>query len=673
MQVASEESVLGRFDAEAVTTAGDISRFFRDDGQFRVSTGRAGAEPEQFEVRYTFGVEPLQQYLIPLADGRLQAFGLAWDTREAAAGGQRWFHLYPGESLLAGDRLHWTGIDQNWNFQCADCHSTNIRKNYDAATRSFDTTWSEISVGCEACHGPGSNHVAWATKTTGWRALEDTRGLTVALDERRGVVWTPQPTGTAQRSTPRAGEHEIETCARCHARRSQLSDAIQAGDEWLVAFRPALLEPPNYYPDGQQREEVYTWGSFVQSRMHAAGVTCADCHEPHSQELRAPGNAVCAQCHVATAFDTPGHHHHAPSSPGAACVSCHMPTTTYMIVDPRHDHSLRIPRPDRTVALGTPNACSACHSDRDAQWAAAAVDGWYPERKPGFQEFAEVFAAADRGDPAAAEGLAALMRDAQQPALVRASAVARGGRLGTPNLVTPIAAAVRDSAALVRATAADALARVADPAARANLLEPLLADPVRLVRMSAARALVGAPQARLSADGRARLAAALAEWVAGEQFNADRPEAQANLGVLRGALGELDAAAAHFREALALEPKFAPATVNLAELERARGNEAGAEDLLRAALARDPAAAVIHHALGLSLVRQGERDEAVAALGTAHELAPDDALFAYVYAVALHDTGQRDAAIDTLTRAAERHPYDRRFRQALADYGAEAR
>jgi tetratricopeptide (TPR) repeat protein len=673
MQEATNDSVLGSF-ADDPALAGDAAapRFARRDGRFFVTTDGPDGELAEFEVTHTFGVYPLQQYLVPLAGGRLQALGFAWDSRDAAAGGQRWFDLYEGENLAAGDPLHWTGIDQNWNYQCADCHSTNVRKSYDASTRSFDTSWSEISVGCEACHGPASNHVAWATKAAGWRSLETTRGLAVALDERRAIDWLPQDTGTARRSVPRATAREIDTCARCHSRREQFTDAVHAGDDWLDAFHPALLEPGLYYPDGQQRAEVYTWGSFVQSRMHAAGVTCADCHEPHSQRLRAPGNAVCAQCHTPTVFDTAAHHHHEPGTAGAACTACHMPTTTYMAVDPRHDHSLRIPRPDLSVTHGTPNACSACHSDEEPQWAAAAVERWYPERKPGFQSFAETFAAADRGDPAAASGLGALISDAQQPALVRASAIARGARLPAPELLVTVMRALTDSDALVRTAAVEAVAG-ADPTVRADRLTRLLTDPARLVRMAAARALAGAPEARLAAEVRPRFAAALAEWTAGQEFNADRPEAQLNLGALQAERGAADAAAAHYREALALDPRFAPAAVNLADTLSASGDEVGAADLLRTALARDPNAAAVHHALGLSLVREGRRDEAVAALGRAHDLAPGDSRFAFVYAVALHDTGQRAAAIELLTRASRQHPFDPNLRQALADYEAEVR
>lgn len=670
MQEATATAVLGDF-GDATFTAGAVtSRFFRRDDRFLVATEGPDGNRGEFEPKYTFGIAPLQQYLVPLPNGRLQAFGLAWDSRPAAAGGQRWFSLYPDQELKPGNPLHWTGIDQNWNYQCADCHSTNLRKNYDEQTGSYATTWSEISVGCESCHGPASHHISWARRESGWRAMDANRGLANALDERRGVNWAAGASGTAARSAPRQSSREIDTCARCHARRGQFNDDFHAGQQWLDAFRPALIEPGLYYPDGQQRDEVYTWGSFLQSRMHAAGVTCADCHDPHTQQLRAPGNEVCAQCHAPAVFEATSHHHHRQESPASACVACHMPAATYMVVDPRHDHSLRIPRPDLSATLGTPNACAGCHADRNAQWAAAALARWFPQGKPGFQSFAPAFAASERGDPAAAESLAAIIGDPAQPALVRASALARATHFPAPAVLSATTLALTDSDALVRAAAAEGLAAVA-PADRAERLAPLLRDPVRLVRMAAARSLAGEAEARLVGDERTVFAAALGEWIAAQRFNADRPEALTNLGTLEIERGDARAAVASFRRALALDPTFVQAAVNLADLHRAGGDEISAERVLRTSLERNPDAAAAHHALGLSLVRQGRTKEALGELRQAHALAPEAAQFAYVFAIAQHDAGDRAAAIATLRRAIKRHPYERQLLEALAAYADE--
>jgi len=668
MEEANERTVLGDFGGARFTHGGVTSRFFRRDGRYFVNTDGPGGKLADFEVRYTFGVHPLQQYLVELPGGRLQALGIAWDARPKAQGGQRWFHLYPDRKLRAGNPLHWTGIDQNWNYQCADCHSTNLRKNYDEATRTYETTWSEIDVGCEACHGPGARHAAWAKLDAAARRADASKGLAVALDERRGVAWAIDPaTGSAARSAPRTSNRELETCARCHSRRGQFDDSWHPGSPFGDAYRLALIEPGLYYADGQMRDEVYVHGSFLQSRMHAKGVSCSDCHDPHTQKLRAPGNAVCGQCHAPARFDAPAHHRHAAGSPGAACAACHMPTTTYMVVDPRHDHSMRIPRPDRSVALGTPNACTGCHPKEGAKWAADAVARWYPQRKPGFQTWAEAFAAGDAGAPGAQAALAAVVNDPSLPAIARASAIPRLVRHPGRATLPALEKALADPDPIVRLAAASAL-RDADPALRARRLPKLLADPVRVVRIEAARGLAGAPESRLAADDRARFAKAIDEYLASLRYNADRPEAQTELGGYHLARGEAAAAAAAYRRALALDPTYVAASVNLADLLRGMGREREAEAALRDAIRADPTAAAPRHALGLSLVRQKRTQEALAALGEAARLAPDDARFAYVLGVAQYDAGRRADAMKTLDAALARHPYDREILVALASY-----
>jgi tetratricopeptide (TPR) repeat protein len=668
MQAAADSTVLGDFADTRFTHAGVTSGFFRRNGKFFVKTDGPDGKLADFEIKYTFGVTPLQQYLVELPGGRLQALGIAWDTRPREQGGQRWFHLYPDRKLKAGDPLHWTGIDQNWNYQCADCHSTNLRKGYDEKTGTYSTTWTDLNVGCEACHGPASSHIAWANKEGDWKVFASDKGLAVALDERKGVSWALDgQSGNAARSKPRDTHREIETCARCHARRGQYSDAWHAGQPFGDGFRAALIEPGLYHVDGQQRDEVYNYGSFLQSRMHAKGVTCSDCHDPHSGKQRAPGNAACAQCHAAAKYDVPAHTHHATGSKGAECAACHMPTTTYMVIDPRHDHSFRIPRPDRTLALGVPNACNRCHTKESAKWAADTIVKWFPQSKPGFQTFAEALDAGDRGAPGAQGALLRIADDRAQPAIARASALQRLGRYLGPVTLPSVRNALNDPDPAVRAAAASVLSG-ADAATRARLLARLLDDPVRQVRMDAALALAGEPEARLSADDRAGLARALDEYVAAQRFNADRPEAQAALGTLYAMRGRDAEAAAAYRRALALDPGFVQAAVNLADLQRALAQEGEAERTLREAIGRAAQSAPAHHALGLALARQRRLPEALGELALAAKLAPDDARFAYVYGVALYDTGKRADAMKTLQGALRRHPYDREILFALATY-----
>jgi predicted CXXCH cytochrome family protein len=670
MQVADEHTVLGDFANAKFAYAGTTSTFFRRDGKYYVSTDGPDGKLHDYEIRYTFGVHPLQQYLIEFPGGRMQALGIAWDSRPKEAGGGRWFHLYPGQNVKAGDFLHWTAPGQNWNFMCSECHSTNLRKGFDAKSGTFHTTWSELDVSCEACHGPGSTHVAWANKQGDYKAQDATKGLVLALDERKGVTWLPKgDTGNSVRSAPRQASREIDTCARCHARASRLSDDYAYGKSPLDTHRLARLDDGLYWNDGQMHDEVYNWGSFVQSRMHAAGVTCSDCHDPHSLKLRAPGNAVCAQCHSAARFDAPAHTHHAPGSAGAACAACHMPTTTYMVIDARHDHSMRIPRPDVSAKLGMPNACSNCHRKEKPQWAADAIRQWTGKPPASFQNFAEAFHDGAQGGPHARGALMALIDDKTQPAIVRASAIDRLGRLLTPATLDALTRSLNDPDPLVRLATVEALA-AAEPVLRQRYLPRMLGDPILPVRIEAARGLAGQGEGALSPDDRARLDRAIAEYIGVQTYNADRPEARMSLGNLAAARGDPAAAIAEYRNAIEIDPTFVQAYVNLAEAYRNRGAEGEADVTLRQGLARNPRTAVLHHALGLSLVRQKRLPDAVPELREANKLAPDDARFAYVYAVALLNTGKAKDAQAVVDAAIRRNPYDRSLNVMLVRFDA---
>jgi Tfp pilus assembly protein PilF len=668
MQEATDETVLGHFDGSTFSHGGVTSTFFKKGHRFWVNTAGADGQLADFQISYTFGLFPLQQYLIGMPKGRLQALGIAWDARAEEEGGQRWFALYPDHKLAPADPLHWTGIDQNWNYQCAFCHATDLKKNYDPPSDSFHTTRSEIGVGCEACHGPASHHVAWASKTEGWHQLDTSaKGFALTFDERKDVTWSMTARGIAARSQPRTSSKEIDACAPCHSRRQQFSDDLAHAHQFLDAFRPSLLEPGLYHADGQQHDEVYTYASFLQSRMHAAGVTCSDCHNPHTLKLRAASNAVCAQCHAPETFDTPTHHHHVAGSKGSECAACHMPTTSYMVVDPRHDHSLRIPRPDRTHMLGTPNACNQCHADKPASWAIEAIKSWYPSPKPGYQGFAEAFDLADRAAPGAQAALTRVVDDSSESSIARASAIVRLGHFLSSKSLAAIAKALKDPDASVRMAAVGAFAN-SDPQTRLTLLTPLLADEARIVRMDAARGLAGEAEQHLNPEDRKRFEDALDEYVAGQQFNAERPEAQVNLANLYLARGKVKEAEAALLKAIEIDPTFVPAPITLAELRRSQGQESAAEATLRSALKRNPESAPLLHALGLSLVRQKRTEEAVDNLTKAAKLAPEAPRFAYVAGVALHDAGKLGEASEMLEAALSDHPYDREILYALTTY-----
>ena len=676
MDHATDKSVLGDFNDARFDYYGVRSRFFRKDGKFFVETDGPDGKLGVFEIKYTFGLDPLQQYLVEFPDGRLQALLIAWDSRPKEQGGQRWFHLYPNEEIRHDDFLHWTKLNQNWNFMCAECHSTGVHKNYDAATDRFATSWAEIRVGCEACHGRGSRHVAWARDRQSGRPLgkDDDRdkGLVVRFDERTNIAWPlNHATGNAQRSaTPATLRKEVETCGLCHARRGVLSEDWAPG-RWLSDTHVVSpIARGLYQADGQMLDEVYNYGSFKQSKMFAAGVTCSDCHDPHSAKLRFPGDNTCLQCHSSDVYANDRHTRHAGVNPPLACISCHMPTRTYMVVDVRHDHSFRVPQPDISAKLGTSNACTDCHADKSAAWAASAIERWHGPNRKGLQTYGDAFDAAWTGKATAAAQLAAVTASGGTPAIARASALAELAPHVSPAAIELARAGLADPDPMVRIGALDMLENV--PATRIwPLVSPLLSDPSQSVRIRAASLLASVPTANLPPADRERLDRATAEFMAAQRLNADRPEARSTLGSFYARRGQLADAEAEYKAALKLSSQYGPAAINLAELYRRQGRDAEGESVLRAAVAVSPRDAGLHHALGLVLVRLGRRDEAIKELRQAAELAPEQARYAYVYAVGLHSTGHAAEAMTVLKDSLKRHPDDRAILGALISFSRD--
>jgi Flp pilus assembly protein TadD len=664
MAHATDATVLGDFNNATFDYYGVRSRFFRRDGKFLVETDGPDGLLATFEIKYTFGLDPLQQYLVAFPDGRLQALSIAWDSRAKDQGGQRWFHLYPDENIRHDDVLHWTKLNQNWNFMCAECHSTGVRKGYDAAQDRFATTFAEISVGCEACHGRGSQHVNWAKDRQRWwrfgQGADPTNGLVVRFTERRDITWSiDDKTGQPRRSAaPALLRKEVETCGLCHARRGALSEDWVPG-RWLSDTH--LVSPITrglYHADGQMRDEVYNYGAFKQSRMFAAGVTCSDCHDPHSAKLRLSGDGTCLQCHSSEVYADAAHHRHAGANPPLACTSCHMPSRTYMGIDRRHDHSFRVPRPDVSVKIGTPDACTDCHADKPAAWAAEAIERWHGPNRKGLQTYAEAFDAAFTGKSDAAARLLAVATDRSLPAIARASALDALGPHISSSHVEAAKAGLADADPMVRIGALDMLENA--PAAQIwPLVSPLLSDPVRGVRIRAAALLAAVPSNDQPVADRARFERAAAEFVAAQQLNADRPEARSALGNFNARRGQVADAETDYKAALRLSPHYAPAAVNLADLYRHLRRDGDGEAVLRTAIASSPADAGLHHALGLTLVRLGRRGEALDELRAAAELAPDQPRYAYVYAVGLQSNGRAADALAVVKQGLSRHPDDR--------------
>ncbi|MEM9351486.1 MAG: HEAT repeat domain-containing protein [Planctomycetota bacterium] len=502
MELATDDTVLGDFDNAEFTRLGVTTRFYRKGAEYWVRTEGPDGEMHDYRVDYTFGVDPLQQYMVELEGGRVQVLRVSWDTVR-----NEWFYVPPpdavDERLEPDDPLHWTGLAQNWNTMCAECHSTNLQKNFTLASNTYDTTYSEIDVSCEACHGPGSLHAE----------LAESRSL--FWDRRRGYALSGLKNASNRK--------QLEACAPCHSRRTAIHGDWHAGNRFFDHFAPSLLEPGLYHADGQILDEVYVYGSFLQSKMYHENVKCTDCHNPHSLKLKFEGNQLCAQCHQPGKYDGAGHHHHAGAGEAAQqCVNCHMPERHYMVVDGRRDHSFRVPRPDLSVELGTPNACNDCHTkpEEDAAWAAEAVREWYGDKRPDDPHYAPALAAGWEGKPEAVEMLREVLRR-DYPEIVHATAVRALGRIADAEAQKLCREAVDERSPLVRATALRAAAeRSIDEMALESAWH--LRDSARLVRFAAASRLVErAPQLQ-GTEHEPILQEALEEYQTGQEVILDR-------------------------------------------------------------------------------------------------------------------------------------------------------
>ena len=675
MQVVNAENVLGDFGNITLEQQGYRIRFFRRDDMFLVETENGEGELTEYEIAYTFGADPLQQYLIGFPDGRYQALDMAWDSRPITQGGQRWFRLQPEALYEPGDPLHWTGIAYTWNAMCADCHSTNFEKNYDASLNRYGSTFAEIDVSCEACHGPGSAHMDWAAQVaTASRSAEGpnitggSSGLVVQFPRSADRSWLiDADTGLAHRVPESTSQVEIETCGRCHARRGAIAAEYGFDRPLTDSYRISLLERGLYHGDGQILDEVYVYGSFLQSRMYQQGVSCSDCHEPHSLRLYSQGNSLCNRCHLAERFDTPDHYRHEIGSEGAECISCHMTSETYMVVDPRRDHSFRVPRPDLSLRFNTPNACSNCHVSQSASWAAEAIVKWYgPDRPASHFELL----ASGRSESVAAEAeLRMLAGDSGAPNISRATALAalQGISQASMSLINK---ALVDDSPLVRMGALIGL-ETADPVTLMRLVMPMLDDPDRSVRLEAIRLMTTVPAQQVPSLERSDVKRAIAEYRVALNVNSDRAQSHLSLGWLAMYEGDLVTAEKEYKTALELEPYFVPNFLNLADLYRLTGRDVDGEALLKRALEFAPDSGDARYALGLLMVRLDRLNEAVEQLHLATQLAPEQPHYIYVYAVAVQTAGDLAGAIMVLDEGLSRFPEDRELLVGAAAFSRD--
>ncbi len=566
------DTVLGDFNDAEFSHDGTLSRFRTEDGVYYIEVTESDGSTAEYPVHSVAGIAPLQQYLLETEPGRQQSYGVVWDTEQG-----RWYHLYPDQHLPPNDGLHWTGPYKTWNSRCAECHATGYRRNYGASTGTYASTQAEIGVGCESCHGPGSAHLAWA----------DGQGTDIPSDlDDFGF-----PAGVK--------ENGIEQCASCHSRReSLLGGNPLPGTALHDAYTLALLRPGLYHADGQILDEVYVYGSFLQSKMYARGVGCMNCHDPHDVGLKATGNAICTQCHTPegnpdfetlnkAVYDSPDHTFHEAGSEGAQCKSCHMIERTYMGVDGRRDHSFRIPRPDLGAETGSPDACTDCHSDQTQDWAAAQIERWFPNSDKRGAHYGQVLAHGRVAPDQASGDLLTLALDETQPGIVRATALYLMQPVVSPDLATATAPLLSHPDPLIRGNAAP-MQRGTDPETRLTRLMPLLSDPLRAVRIATAKQLIDTPPEQLARSQAAVLGAAMGDWQKSLGNKLEFPETHLVMGGTALTMRNFPAALRAFGEVVRLDPQRVEAWVMLVRLSSAIEGPVAARGVLRRALEKVP-------------------------------------------------------------------------------------
>ncbi len=645
MQVAKSVNVLGDFADVEIEFHGITTRFFKQQDSFFIETLDQNNAVRVFKVLYTFGHDPLQQYLVDIGAGRLQAFNIAWDSRSRENGGQRWFHLQPQADISPDHPFFWQGHFQNWNGRCAECHSTDLRKNYNPESNSYNTLWSEINVACEACHGPGSEHVALAR--AGNITIDDT-GLT-----RKGqsTQWLFAAGDAIANPKNQVDETEIDMCGGCHSRRLPISTHTPGAayhDENMIA----LLSPDLYFPDGQIEDEVFVLGSFLQSKMYQQGVRCTNCHNPHSGEVKLPGNTLCNQCHLATTFDQREHHGHQQNTEASQCVNCHMPARTYMGVDDRRDHSFVIPR-QAADNDATPSPCADCHSAQSKNWINQNIINQNIKANTK-DHWSQANIQSRNFNMQSIRGLAAHAADKSLAPIVRATLIEQLANYPSRFTLDAVTPSLANKDPMIRRAAIGALSFL-PPADRWTLLKPLAGDENKSVRYQVAATMVDALPALSQAD-RNQLTGLINEYEQALKISEDSPAtqiAQANLAMQQNQLIEAEQ---HFKRALQISPGFVPALLNFAEFLRATGRDAASAPHLLKALSVAPDSAAAQHAWGLHLVRQKRIEDALPFLKTAATIEDAQPRFSYVYAVALDSIGETDLALEHLKASDQRWP-----------------
>lgn len=644
MQPATSDTVLGDFNDVTVNFHNIETRFFREAEVFKVETAGVEGKSGVFTIAYTFGHYPLQQYLIDIGDGHLQALNIAWDSRSKTEGGQRWYHLQTDEDIDPDHPFFWTRHFQNSNSRCIVCHSSNVSKNYSPESKSYVTTWSETGVGCESCHGPAATHISLAQDN---QFSSENKGFT--QPQSSTLAWSFKGNDDIASANGKRDESYINTCGGCHSRRSSNSDITLFAD-YHDQYRLSLLDEGLYFADGQIEDEVFVLGSFLQSKMHASGVTCANCHNAHSGKLIAEGNTLCAQCHKPAVFDNDEHHHHKQDSSGAQCVNCHMPKRLYMTVDARRDHSFAIPDPALSAGTGAPNVCTGCHQAKTDQWAATALNNWGIVDRENFWPL--INQGLDRQDSLIFKDYARYATEINLPPIREASLLAKLAAFPSQLAVDSAARQLSNPDPLMRRAAVTSL-RSMPAQLRWQLLNPLIEDPNKIVRLEVAGALADIlPQ--LNETDAGRLNSLIDEYRSALNYNADSPAGQLSIGNLEASLGFSILAENAYLRSLEIEPAYVPSLINLADLYRSSGRDHESQKILQQALRIAPDSANANHAYALYLIRAGKQQQALSYLETSISLEDATPRHIYVYAVALDSRGETDKAIQVINQASKR-------------------
>jgi len=656
MELPTEKTVRADFNNSLFENYGVTSKFFRKGEKYMVETENQAGEMEKFEIAYTFGWEPLQQYLVKFPDGRLQVLPTCWDVEK-----KEWYHLYPDERISPDDPLFWTRSLQNWDHMCADCHSTNLHKEFDFSSQTFSTHYSEINVACESCHGPGRDHVELARSGINWQGVAN-----FALVDINST-----------------NVHQIESCAKCHARRSMVHPGHHAGNQFLDHFLPEVTQPwspemqaPTYHVDGQIDDEVYVYGSYIQSKMFHQGVKCTDCHDAHTTKLHHYDNQLCTRCHVPdeknpAGYDNPGHHFHAMGTEGANCVECHMPHKNYMVIDSRRDHSIRIPRPDLSAKFGHPNACNNCHSDQSFEWAADAIDRIKGPDRPKEARHPAAFHAYRTGLPGSEDLLIDASADQWAPAFTQSGALLALRAFISDSSNEEAIRQLDSNHSVVRTAAISKLEGLSETK-RYQHLVGMLNDPVRAVRTEAARVLATVSHSLFDMKEKLLFEEVLLELKVRYEANLDRAESHLSLGILAENQNFPAEAEKHYRNAIIRDDLFVPARMNLATLLSGQGRGSEAEQLLREAVRIQPTWGQIHYSLGLLLAENRQRlPEAIRSLERAAGYWQENPRVTYNLGIAYWQSNRLDDALRSFDQSIRLQPDNPEFRQRISELLAQ--